>query len=114
MAVGLKVWNRQGQEISNITGRYPKLLHNKIITQDTNETISYTPPNGHELIVFAVYQSSVNHTTQTHTATGESDNDVYTYNIWSVDITTTDTGFTISAVAGNKQRVPIQIWWGYV
>lgn len=114
MTVGLKVYNRQGIEVSNIIGRYPKLLHHKIITQDTDEHISYIPPTGYELIVFAVYMSEVNHTVQTHIATDESDNDIYTYNIWSVDITVTDTGFKIIAVAKNKQRVPIKIYWGYL
>ena len=55
MMTGLKVWDRQGNLLTDITGRYPKLIHSLTIAERTNQTVSYTPPDGTELLVVPIY-----------------------------------------------------------
>lgn len=115
MNTGLRVWDRQGNIIADITSRYPKLIDNITITTDTDKTIHYTAPNGYTLLVLPVYLSRNDMTRQTHTAVDEADNDHYTYNLWQADIEYLPTGFRIIAKASNnEQRVPIKIYWGYI
>ena len=113
--IGLKVWNRQGDVIADITSRYPKLIDSLNILNDTDRTINYTPPKGYILLVLPVYLSRNDVLKQTYTASDESDNDQYIYNLWGIDIEYLNNGFRIIAKAdNNEQRVPIRVYWGYV
>lgn len=114
MMTGLKVWDRQGNLLTDITGRYPKLIHSLTIAERTNQTVSYTPPDGTELLVVPIYLGRNDESIQTTTATDEDDDDTYTYNLWRVDITKTKDGFTITTYNHHQKIVPIKIYWGYL
>ena len=114
MMTGLKVWDRQGNLLTDITGRYPKLAHSLTIAERTNQTVSYTPPDGTELLVVPIYLGRNDESVQTNTATDEDDDDAYTYNLWRVNITKTKDGFTITTYDHHQKIVPIKIYWGYL
>lgn len=114
MMTGLKAWDRQGNLLTDITGRYPKLIHSLTISERTNQTVNYTPPDGTELLVVPIYLGRNDESVQTNTATDEDDDDAYTYNLWRVDITKTKDGFTITTQDNHKKIVPIKIYWGYL
>lgn len=120
MITGLKVWDRDGREISNITGRYPKFVGNVNITSMTAHTINYKAPQGTALIVVPVYLSR-NDTFNKDLNTGAERDEGYSYtdsyNIWDVDIEYTSTGFIIktnSTDNNTKNKPPIKVYWGYV
>lgn len=113
--VGLKVWDRQGQLLTDMTMTYPKLVHEMIVTNDTDITINYTPPKGTTLLVVPVYLNRTDTFSQTATAADEGQYDAYTYNVWQAIIDKTDNGFKLIAKAKSyEQRVPIKIYWGYL
>lgn len=115
MNTGLRVWDRQGNIIADITSRYPKLIDNITITTDTDKTIHYTPPNGYTLLVIPVYLNRNDKIVRVKEATGEGEHDIYNYNIWQPKIDYLDDGFKIIAKANkNQTRIPIRIYWGYV
>lgn len=116
MITGLKVWDREGNEISNITGRYPKFIGNKVITAPERKSINYSIPQGTTRIVVPVYLSRNDTVKQTQTA-GDGTHDIYDYNLWSIYINYTDSGFEYSTNQfsnDNKQKPPIKLYWGYV
>ncbi|WP_435931407.1 hypothetical protein ACSF86_08675 [Moraxella bovoculi] len=119
MITGLKVWDRQGREISNLTGRYPKFIGNKTVTTAEKQTVNYTIPQGTTRIVVPVYLSRNDSLSVPPDAKGVDEEYVYanTYNLWSVDINYTNAGFeydTRHAGNANKQKPPIKLYWGYV
>jgi len=114
MMTGLKVWDKQGNLLTDITGRYPKLIHSLTITHRTAQSIHYTPPNGTQLLVIPIYLGRNDESVQTSTASDEDDDDAYTYNLWHVDITKTKDGFTITTANHHQKIVPIKIYWGYL
>lgn len=119
MIVGLKVWDRQGREISNITGRYPKFIGNKVISTSERRSINYTIPQGTTRIVVPVYLSRNDNLSVPPDAKGVAEEYVYTntYNLWSININYTNAGFeydTRHADNANKQKPPIKLYWGYI
>lgn len=119
MITGLKLWDRDSREISNITGRYPKFIGNKVISASERRSINYTIPQGTTRIVVPVYLSRNDALLVPSDANGVDENYHYTntYNLWSVDIKHTNTGFeydTTHTDNANKQKPPIKIYWGYV
>lgn len=119
MITGLKVWDRDGREVSNITGRYPKFIGNKIVTTTEKQTVNYTIPQGTMRIVVPVYTSRNDNLSVPPDARDVNEGYVYTntYNLWSIDIKNTNTGFEYDiehAGNANKQKPPIKIYWGYV
>ncbi|ANB90875.1 hypothetical protein MOVS_01435 [Moraxella ovis] len=119
MIAGLRVWDRQGREISNITGRYPKFIGSGIITTAEKASINYTIPQGTTRIAVPVYLSRNDTLLVPPDAKDVDENYRYTnnYNLWSVDIKHTNTGFeydTTHTDNANKQKPPIKIYWGYV
>ncbi|AKG13180.1 hypothetical protein [Moraxella bovoculi] len=116
MITGLRVWDRDGREISNITGRYPKFIGNKTVTTAEKQTVNYTIPQGTTRIVVPVYMARNDTVKQTQTA-GDGTHDVYDYNLWGIEVNTTDTGFIYDTTHPdnvNKQKPPIKLYWGYV
>lgn len=119
MIVGLKVWDRQGREISNLTGRYPKFIGNKTVTTAEKQTVNYTIPQGTTRIVVPVYLSRNDSLSVPSDARGVDEDYVYTntYNLWSININYTNAGFeydTRHAGNSDKQKPPIKLYWGYV
>lgn len=128
MSVGLRVWDRRGQLLTDMTMTYPKFIDSITISEDTEQTIHYTAPQGREMIYTMVYLGRLDEFVRTTTATGESDSDHYSSNVWRPILTPvidgkakgaglemTITGFKIFARASNGQkRVPVKIYWGYV
>ncbi|AKG09058.1 hypothetical protein AAX05_01435 [Moraxella bovoculi] len=119
MISGLRVWDRDGREISNITGRYPKFIGNKTVTTAEKQTVNYTIPHGTTRIVVPVYLSRNDTLLVPPDAKDVDENYHYTntYNFWSVAIKHTNTGFEYDIEHGtntNKQKPPIKIYWGYV
>lgn len=114
MMTGLKVWDRQGNLLTDITGRYPKFVDSITITERTNQTVNYTPPDGTQLLIVPIYLGRNDENIRTSTATDEGENDAYTYNLWRVNITKTKDGFTITTQDNHKKIVPIKIYWGYL
>ena len=100
--------------MTDITGRYPKLIHSLTIAERTNQTVNYTPPDGTELLVVPIYLGRNDESVQTNTATDEDDDDAYTYNLWHVVIETTKDGFNITTYNHHQKIVPIKIYWGYL
>ncbi|AKG07972.1 hypothetical protein AAX05_04150 [Moraxella bovoculi] len=120
MITGLRVWDRDGREISNITGRYPKFIGNKTVTTAEKQTVNYTIPQGTTRIVVPVYMArndAINRPSYVE-EDGENedrDNYVYTYDIWQVKIVMTDAGFAYDTTGqDNKQQPPIKLYWGYI
>lgn len=117
MQTGLKIWDRDGREIGNITGRYPKFIGHKIVTTTEKQTINYPIPQGATRIVVPVYLSRNDSILVPSSNNDASEGYHYTntYNLWSVAITSTDTGFEYETVGQpNQQKPPIKIYWGYV
>lgn len=117
MMTGLKIWDRDGREIGNITGRYPKFIGHKIVTTAEKQTVNYTIPQGTTRIVVPVYLSRNDGIAVPPTNMDADEGYVYTntYNLWSVQINTTETGFEYETIEQtNQQKPPIKIYWGYV
>ncbi|WP_432481684.1 hypothetical protein [Moraxella sp. ZY200743] len=119
MITGLKLWDRDSREISNITGRYPKFIGNKVISASERRSINYTIPQGTTRIVVPVYMSRNDNLSVPPDAKDVEEEYVYTntYNLWGIDINYTNSGFEYSTEqAGNadKQKPPIKLYWGYV
>lgn len=118
MMTGLKVWDRQGREISNLTGRYPKFIGNKTVTTAEKQTVNYTIPQGTTRIVVPVYLSRNDSLSVPSDARGVDEDYVYTntYNLWSININYTNAGFEYDTSGDNtnKQKPPIKLYWGYV
>lgn len=116
MITGLKVWDREGNEISNITGRYPKFIANIIVNSQESRSINYNIPQGTTRIVVPVYLSRNDTVKQTQKA-GDGTHDIYDYNLWSINVNYTNSGFEYSTeqIANvDKQKPPIKLYWGYV
>lgn len=117
MTAGLKIWDRDGREIGNIIGRYPKFIGHKIVTATEKQVINYTIPKGTTRIVVPVHLSRNDGIVVPPINNNAPEGYHYTntYNLWSVNITTTNTGFEYDTTGqDDKQKPPIKIYWGYV
>lgn len=119
MITGLKVWDRQGREISNLTGRYCKFVGSTVITEAERKRIYYDVPEGATRIVVPVYLGRVDEINQPEHVTeekgGEEDAYSYTYELWQAKVRIYRTGFSYNTLGQDgKRQTPIKIYWGYI
>lgn len=119
MITGLKVWDRQGREISNLTGRYCKFVGSTVITEAERKRIYYDVPEGATRIVVPVYLGRVDEINQPEHVTEEKGEEEdaysYTYELWQAKVRIYRTGFSYNTLGQDgKRQTPIKIYWGYI
>lgn len=119
MITGLKVWDRQGREISNLTGRYCKFVGSTVITEAERKRIYYDVPEGATRIVVPVYLGRVDEINQPEHVTEEKEEEEdaysYTYELWQAKVRIYRTGFSYNTRGQDgKRQTPIKIYWGYI
>lgn len=120
MITGLKVWDRQGNELTSLIGRYPKFVGKAILTESSPMVeIDYVAPEGTRFIVVYAYLNANNFLKQTGEAS-EQDTisaDKFTYNLWKIEHETPNAHHDthrIYATGDDKAKPPIVARWGYV